>query len=284
MRNMLLTIVKFAARAFPASVKRRIYQTKPLAEFIRNRLNKVMPNGIVEIDVADGLLHGYRLGLDLHIEKDYWLGTYESELQRCITDYVKPGWTIYDVGANIGYISLIFANIVGERGKVFAFEALPENIKRLKKNIALNNQEDVVTLIDNAVIDRGRSVKFFIGPSSAMGKVEGSAGKKIFPGGQILVKGISLDEFLRDNEEHPPNLIKIDIEGGEVLALKGMRSILRSVRPIVFIEVHGTEAAKTVWQVFLNSNYRLKWMKKAYPSVNSVDEIGRKAYLVAEPE
>jgi len=284
MRSMLLTIVKFAARALPVSVKQRIYQMKPLAEFMRTRLNKVMPNGIADVEIAGGLLYGYRLALDMQTEKDYWLGTYESELQECITNYVKPGWTIYDVGANIGYISLVFAKIIGERGKVFAFEALPENITRLKENIALNNKEDVVILIDKAVIDSERFAKFFIGPSNAMGKVEGSVGKKIFTDDQIVVKGISLDEFLRKNEEHPPDLIKIDIEGGEVLALKGMKSILQSVRPIVLIEVHGKEAAKVVWQVFSNSNYRLRWMKKAYPRVNSLEEIGRKAYLVAEPE
>ena len=57
--------------------------------------------------------------LDLRAEKDYWLGTYEPDLQAAARKLVQPGGTVYDVGANIGFISLACANLVGMSGRVF---------------------------------------------------------------------------------------------------------------------------------------------------------------------
>ena len=66
-------------------------------------------------------------------EKSRWLGTYEPELQAALREFMKPGMTVYDVGANIGYVTLMLAHRTGARGKVFAFEALPVNVERLRK-------------------------------------------------------------------------------------------------------------------------------------------------------
>jgi hypothetical protein len=88
--------------------------------------------------VAAGGLSGLTLSLDLQTEKDYWLGTYEPDLQQAIQDLVQPGMIAYDVGANIGYISLLLGLAVGKDGHVFAFEALPANVERLQKNLRLN--------------------------------------------------------------------------------------------------------------------------------------------------
>jgi len=77
------------------------------------------------VQVAAGGLQGLRLSLDMQTEKDYWLGTYEPELQAAVADLVKPGMQVYDVGANIGYVSLLLARRVGAAGHVYAFEALP---------------------------------------------------------------------------------------------------------------------------------------------------------------
>jgi hypothetical protein len=129
------------------------------------------------VNVAAGDLAGMKLALDLQSEKDYWLGTYEPELQQALRQWVQPGMLAYDVGANIGYISLLLARRVGEAGRVHAFEALPANLERLRTNLALNDMQDRVLVTPAAVVDHAGQVQFWVGPSGGMGKAEGSAGR-----------------------------------------------------------------------------------------------------------
>src|SRR5512138_2025047 len=138
MNQWLLTLASSAARLLPSPVKRAVYRIKPLAKFIRQGLNRAAPHGITQVEVAAGGLAGVRLALDLQSEKDYWLGTYEPELQAAIADLLQPGIVAYDVGANIGYITLLLARAVGENGHVYSFEALPANLERLRTNLELS--------------------------------------------------------------------------------------------------------------------------------------------------
>jgi hypothetical protein len=78
-----------------------------------------------------------------------------------------------------------------------------------------------------------------------------------------------------------PNVIKIDIEGGETLALRGMRRILNEFHPEILMELHGPEAAKICWQILSDADYKVLRMQPGYPIVTSVEELDWKAYLVA---
>ncbi len=97
-------------------VKRGLYRFRPLAGLLRGALNRAAPQGFTPVVVAAGGLQGLSLSLDLQEEKDYWLGTYEPDLQAAVAELVQPGMLVYDVGANIGYISLLLARRVGESG------------------------------------------------------------------------------------------------------------------------------------------------------------------------
>ena len=119
MQKFLLNIAAFAAKILPTSLKQAIYKIKPLAGFIRGRLNRAAPTGLTQVKVAAGDLAGYTILLDMQIDKDYWLGTYEPELQAALRELIQPGAIIYDVGANIGYVSLLLAKAAGaERARV----------------------------------------------------------------------------------------------------------------------------------------------------------------------
>ena len=122
MGNPLLSLASLTARVLPMPLKRAIYRWAPLARLIRGGLNLAAPAGLTQVSIASGALRGMRMLLDLQVEKDYWLGTYESQLQMVIAEWVGPGMVAYDLGANIGYISLLFARAVGKSGQVFAFE------------------------------------------------------------------------------------------------------------------------------------------------------------------
>lgn len=287
MKNGWLRLAALAARWLPGDAKRAIYRVRPLAGWIRRRLNRSAPAGVARTQVAAGALVGAQLWLDLRREKDYWLGTYEPDLQAAICDWVKPGMTAYDVGANIGYIALTLARRVGTGGQVFAFEALPANVDRLKTNLALNPEGARVQVQACAVLDRCAPVRFWIGPSHGMGKAEGSAGR---PAGEtaytaaIEVDGISLDDFVYRQGNPPPQAVKIDVEGGEVMVLPGMRRLLAEARPLLLMEIHGPQAARAAWEQLSAAGYSLCAMRPGYPAVASPEALGWKAYLVAHPK
>lgn len=280
----LLRLAAWTSRRLPVSAREMLYRMRPLASLIRRGLNRAAPHGLTDVTVAAGDLAGATLRLDLQSEKDYWLGTYEPELQAAIRDWVKPGSTVYDVGANIGYISLLLARRVGSNGHVISFEALPANLERLHANIALNNLAEQVRVTSAAVIDGERPVRFLIGPSGGMGKAEGSAGRgEVSYPEAVTVDGVSLDAFVYGAGWPAPQAIKMDIEGGEVLALPGMSRLLIEAHPVVFLELHGPEAGRAAWEAFKVAGYRIFRMQAGYPAVASLDELDWKAYLVAAP-
>lgn len=278
----LYTAAGWLARKFPPQVKNALYRIKPLARLIRGTLNRAAPLGLTQVQVAAGGLAGAELSLDLQSEKDYWLGTYERELQQAVADWVEPGMVVYDVGANIGYISLLLARYVGDNGVVFAFEALPANLERLHTNLKLNGLEPRVQVVAGAVADHDRPVRFQVGPSNGMGKVEGSAGRKKGDYKETFeVPGITLDTFVYHNGNPPPEVIKMDIEGGEVLALPGMRRLLLEQRPILLLEIHGPEAARVAWGILKEAGYRIDHMRPGYPVIGSPDSMKWISYVLA---
>jgi FkbM family methyltransferase len=223
-----------------------------------------------------------RLRLDLQREKDYWLGTYEVDLQLAVRDWVRPGMVVYDVGANIGYLSLLLARAVGPGGRVFAFEALPANLERLAQNLALNGMGRRVQVVPGAVVDCSGPVRFLTGPSDGMGKAQGSAGRQepVY-GGMIPVEGIALDDFAYRLGNPPPQVVKMDIEGGEVLALPGMKRLLARARPLMLLELHGRAAAALAWETLTSAGYGIFRMAPGYAEVPSLEALDWKAYLVA---
>jgi FkbM family methyltransferase len=284
MTNPLLSLAAWTARWLPMPVKRTLYRIPPVAAALRGTLNRAAPEGLVEVTVAAGGLQGASLRIDLQSEKAYWLGTYEPELQAAVAEFVRPGMVAYDVGANIGYISLLLARQVGAAGRVFSFEALPANLERLRANLELSGYPERLSVVSGAVVERSRPVRFLIGPSGEMGKAEGSAGRQeyAYPT-SIEVPGLSLDDFVFAAGNLPPQVVKMDIEGGEVLALPGMRRILEEVRPLVFLELHGQQAAEAAWMVFHEADYLLFRMEKGYPPVESLDALEWKSHLVIRP-
>ncbi len=281
MKKLVLSMAAWAADALPDAWIKQLYNVKPLAGLVRKILNIAAPVGNAEVTIAGGHLQGWRISLDMQSEKDYWLGTYETELQEAIQDHVRAGMVAYDIGANIGYISLILAKVVGRDGKVFAFEALPQNFERLAGNIAINAKEQCISAHALAVADTSGIKRFIPGPSGGMGKLENSAGRPAPSSAVISVKCISLDDFVYQDGHVTPDVVKMDIEGGEVLALPGMRRVLRDHKPLMFIELHGQQAAKIAWEELTSIGYVIQHMRKGYPRVRSWEALAWKSYIIA---
>lgn len=284
-QNRIISLASGVTSKLPVSVKRSLYQNASIAAVIRAILNKVLPEGFSQVTITSNTEAELKMKLDLQSEKDYWLGTYEPDLQAALQDLTQPGQTVYDLGANIGYVSLLFADRIGSNGKVFAFEALPDNVTRLQENIGMNRFEDRVKIVHSAVQDHSAPATFLAGPSHGTGKVARSIGRDtINYGEKIQVPGLSLDEFVYQSQNPAPDIIKIDIEGGEALALAGMRQILHEYKPIIFLELHGPEAAHSCWRMLDEEGYRICEMTANYPVILDWTELGWKSYILAFPE
>ena len=111
----------------------------------------------------------------------------------------------------------------------------------------------------------------------------GSAGRAGIHKEVIEVPGIDLDNFVYGDKNPIPQVIKMDIEGGEVLALRGMTRVLSEASPIIFLELHGSDAAQTAWETLTRKGYKIYHMKPDLPIVPSLANLDWKAYLVAIP-
>jgi FkbM family methyltransferase len=132
--------------------------------------------------------------------------------------------TVWDVGANVGAISLILARLVGRTGHVLAIEPSPRNAKALRRHVRKR-----ATVIEAAVSSRSGWVPF-----AGDGRSDG----QISANGSVLVKAITLDELLAVVPQ-PPALVKMDIEGHELDAFRGAVELLHGVRPMLVVEFHG---------------------------------------------
>ncbi len=137
---------------------------------------------------------------------------------------VRPGMTVVDVGANVGYYMLLFRQLVGSEGHVICFEPELENFVELERNQRLNHLENV-TLVRAAVGASDGETPF----RSGLNGVVTDEGE-----GDGVVPMVRLDTAL----ERPPDLIKIDVEGYEGHVLEGAASVIREHRPILFVELH----------------------------------------------
>jgi FkbM family methyltransferase len=281
LKKLFLSFASLLARLLPLPIKQALYRFPPLARLIRGSINASVVDGLSVIEVAAGELKGYRVLLDLKTEKSRWLGTYEPELQAALGVFVRPGMVVYDVGANIGYVTLMLARRAGPAGRVFAFEALPANVERIRSNLALNRQNNA-EVVPTAVIDQTAEVTFYVHDSVGMGKAAGSAGRQDEQyKGEIRVPGLALDEFVYTQGNPAPQVVKMDIEGGEVLALPGMRRILRDEHPILLLELHGPESEKVAWELLTAAGYSLRHMATGYPRIELPEQLSWKAYLIA---
>lgn len=180
-----------------------------------------------------GVLFRLRLDrfLDVHL---YYAGVHDAAETAFLEANVAPGDTVFDVGANFGYYTLVAARRCGPSGRVHAFEISRDEMLRLEENLALNPfAAGVVHLHRLAVMDGPGHVP--ITPTLGAGTTH------LAPGAGIdaeRVPGVSLDQFAREHGVARVDFVKCDIEGAEMLMLRGARELLRVHRPLLVLEIN----------------------------------------------
>lgn len=187
-----------------------------LAKAIRLPLRLVPKTAVMP--TLSGITRGMKWIAGAHTH-GCWIGTYERRKQDLVRYVVKPGMRVVDVGANAGFYTLAFSRLVGPAGKVLAIEPLDANLVFLCDHLTLNRVENV-SVMRGAVSDRVGEAHFAIGENRAVGRLADS--------GSITVPTITLDSLGLE----PPDLVKIDIEGGELAALRGARGWIQAKRTL----------------------------------------------------
>ena len=167
----------------------------------------------------------------------YVVGYMEPHIQQAVLDSVRPGTVAYDIGANVGYLSMLLARRVGPTGRVVSFEPMPANAAQVRHNARLNAFEHV-TVRAEAVGERDGTGTFLVDAFATNHRLASIGTAVPDLKAEISVPIRALDSVAA--ELPPPQFIKMDIEGAEVMALRGGRELLRSARPILLIELHAT--------------------------------------------
>jgi FkbM family methyltransferase len=256
------------------SILKRIYKE---GKFYKVRLGKLK-----------GLYFYYRRDINFHA----LIGLSDTENIEALDKAIKKlglntrDIVIADVGANMGYYSMYFAKYFSPKSRIYAFEPSISILDVLKKNIAINHFENV-KIIEAACSYGVGSVQFYISEnhhaSSMINQWENdSSSAKI-----ATVNTISLDGFFENEPEGQyPDLIKMDIEGAGVYALKGCEHCLAAKRPLMLIESHTGPEDDAIGYVLRNFHYEAlrietnKWVLYKDRNYEDLDGVYGKMLLI----
>jgi FkbM family methyltransferase len=193
---------------------------------------KILRGRALEVRVSANVTMA--LNLDEYIEGHIFFAAYEVLSTRLVLKSLRPGGMFIDIGANVGYYSLLAKSRVGRRGRVMAFEPNPEIAARLRKNMDLSSVGEIE--IHEAALSDVPGTAAFVCPrngSHGWGSLVAQPG---WDGQIIAVETAVLDEIVPENVI--VDAIKLDIEGAEYLALRGARETIRRCRPYILMEIN----------------------------------------------
>lgn len=195
-----------------------------MSRLLRPLVNRLAPEGQTWVAVRSGPAQGVKLLIDAKKEKFLWTGLHEPAVQQALTELLRPGMTFWDVGAHVGFFTVIGARLVGAEGRVHAFEPVEQNRARLEAAIEKNGCGNV-TVHEVALSSTPGEAVLHAHDSSAMWSLAGE-------GSGVTVHTETLDSL----DLPPPDLVKIDAEGVELEVLRGGRELLSEVRPALLVE------------------------------------------------
>jgi FkbM family methyltransferase len=225
-RDMTVALVN----RVPAPVAAPFRSGGLLARIVAPMLECLLPTEPTEIVVRSGPAAGLRLLVDTQREKYYWTGTHERAVQEVFKSVLRPGDVVWDVGAHIGFFSLLASRLVGPSGAVVAFEPVDENRSRLASNLSLSDARNVSVRAEAVGSSNGVGRLQWRG-SSLMWTLRQRDASQLGP----VVACIRLDDLARELRQ--PTLIKIDVEGAELEVLRAAVDFFARVRPYIVLEL-----------------------------------------------
>ena len=214
------------------------------------------------------LFNGLLLQIDLKEATSkvlFTFGAFEEHLTAFFCSYLKEGMMFVDVGAHFGYFSVVAASLVGDTGRVVAFEPIPETAQRLKLNAHRFPNIEVRPL---AVWNKGGEITM-----NSLDAEHSAFNSVVMPrlnpdihvkSRKVKVKAVKLDGVFPEGKRQP-SVVKVDAESAEMQVLQGMTRILKTARPVVTVEVgdhkhliaSGVPDSRAVLQFLVDMDYQL---------------------------
>lgn len=222
-------------------------------------------NEIVNTKI-DGI--NYKLDLSELIDNKVFYQNWEPEMTKMFKKTIKSGMTVLDVGANMGYYTLLMGKLMKNKGKIISFEPTLGGFERLKTNVSLND-------FNNIVLER-------IGLANKNGKIKAKIrhswkmSSLIEPKAETIYL-MRLDDYVKKNKIEKIDFIKIDVDGYEYEVLKGAKEILEKYKPILCLEIGNYENKKGGYKLkdiidYLES-FKYSFYYENGKPVNSIKEL-----------
>lgn len=250
MRSVLKLLINFYCLRLPFPFRGEKYFTWLLKKTKLDRerfTKKLAPNLVMELSAFD------------HVERHLlWYGSYEKNESRTMQSFITSKTIFIDIGANVGYYSLLAAHI-SKLGQVYSFEPVSTTYNKLLRNISLNNFS-IIQCFQIAISNFTGKATVFISADDNTG-MSGLQSAENFSGTAEVINCTTLDQVVTDYRIPKVDLIKIDVEGSEVNVLKGMEMVLHVYKPILLIEISATtlamynEKIETIFQLLFAKNY-----------------------------
>jgi FkbM family methyltransferase len=185
----------------------------------------------------------------------------EPQKTKALLGVLRPGQIVFDIGANIGYYTLLASQQVGPSGRVLAFEPFPRNIAYLQRHVSLNHADNV-TIVPVACAERGSLERFVMGTDCATGHLSSGPAARDDQR-TLIVATAAVDDIVRECGLIP-DVMKVDVEGAEERVLRGAAKTLAEARPILLLGAHSA-ALRTACTNLLG--------RLGYPEPSICDEV-----------
>jgi len=232
-------LISGALGLIPWSLRLHIKRLPIIAPLQRYLVTKFLDGEEFVHQVTAGPARGINFKLLLPEDKGIWTGTYETGFSAQLATKVRPDSVTYDIGSWHGF----FAGVMAAQGaaKVHVFEPLPANIERIQQLISLNLDKQIV-LHACAVGNRETEMDLVLMPETSMAKLEESSFQaSVTSDNRLGVRVRTIDTMVFNGEIEPPELIKLDVEGAEMMVLEGAKKTLQMHHPEIFAEIHSTD-------------------------------------------
>lgn len=279
LRKIFLTSINRIGRAIPKKFQRLVADYPGLL----NLFEKLSKNELIEVLTSEEDCLVINPLFHSSLIQSGKLDGYEPEIRQAILKFTKPGMVAYDIGANVGVFSFLFASIVGDNGIVYSFEPEENNYTCFRKSLEKNGKKNII--LDKRAVGKTRGLEIFDRRGGAFsGRLVGKGLYEI-TGNVRNVETINIDHVVENEGYRVPDILKIDVEGNEGMVIEGMKNILEKHSPILICELHSHlgESTDSVTGLLSSYGYAVFDIKDALSenNLNKTTKFSIESHIVA---
>jgi FkbM family methyltransferase len=230
---------------------------------LRKILVLIVGEGLPAREIISGPLRGYKIVLGPDDRNAYLVNTHERMIVELAQQLCQPGMQVLDMGAHVGYFSLLFSVLAGPAGQVHTIEPNPENLKKIRSMIEINKLQNI-RVFPFAASDQAGEVQFVTERTGQMGHMATLSSEN--RASAVTVRAVRMDDLAGDGGIDRIDLIKMDVEGAELKALTGMTGLIGRCHPTIICEWHPAVAGPDYQAIFDRLGYHCEALEPVSPT------------------